>query len=65
MQLGFVMLAESQRPALEKLRGMQAAFRPDQTAYFEHLLRSWGIFTRSDGLETAVRAAKRTMQERP
>jgi hypothetical protein len=65
MQLGFVMLAESQRPQLERLRSVVARFRPDQNAYFEHLVRSWRIFERTDGLSIATRAAKRTMRDRP
>lgn len=59
------MLAESQRPQLERLQSVVTGFRPDQRIHFEHLVRSWRIFDRSDGLSIATRAAKRTMQDRP
>jgi hypothetical protein len=50
---------------MERLRSIVARFRPDQNAYFEHLVRSWRIFERTDGLSIATRAAKRTMRDRP
>jgi hypothetical protein len=65
MKLGFVMLPEPRRPELERLQAAMAAFRPDQNEYFEHLLRSWGIFSVYDGLALATIAATRTLHERP
>jgi hypothetical protein len=39
--------------------------RPDQIKHFEHLLRSWGVFGRYDGLALTWRAVKRTLRDRP
>ena len=39
--------------------------RPDQIDFLEHLLRSWRIFGRDDGVALTARAIKRVLNDRP
>jgi hypothetical protein len=65
MRLGFIMPNEKQRDAIGRFRESIVEMRPDQLKYFEHLLHSWGIFGRLDGIELTWRAIKKTLHERP
>lgn len=65
MKLAFIMPSEAQKQKIDTLQECIAGFRPDQVAHLEHLLRSWGIFGRPDGLALAYRAMKRTLRDRP
>lgn len=65
MQLGFIMPSDAQRQKIGVLREHYATMRPDQIKHLEHLLRSWRIFGRTDGIELTWRAIKRTLRDRP
>lgn len=65
MRLAFIMPNETQRDEIVRMRESVVEMRPDQIRHLEHLLRSWGIFGRSDGIPLTWRAIKRTLRDRP
>lgn len=65
MRLAFVMPNEAQRDEIGRLRETIVEMRTDQIDHLEHLLRSWGIFGRTDGIELTWRAIKRVLNDRP
>lgn len=65
MQLGFIMLSEGQRQTVSGLQERLQQMRPDQVAHFEHLVRSWGIFRRTDGVDLAAKAVRRVLRDLP
>lgn len=65
MQLAFLMPNAAERKEIARIRESVVDFRPDQIAHLEHLLRSWRIFGRPDGIALTWRAIKRTLNDRP
>lgn len=65
MKLAFIMPSAAERRKIKRMRESVVEMRPDQLRYFEHLLRSWGIFGREDAIAATWRAIKRTFSEHP
>jgi hypothetical protein len=65
MKLAFIMPTDAQRQKIAVMRESVVEMRPDQLKHFEHLLRSWGVFGRYDGVARTWRAIKRTLRDRP
>jgi hypothetical protein len=65
MQIGFVMPNESERLRIGTLQQTIDRLREDQRSHMEHLLCSWKIFHRVDGIDLAYRALKRTLRDMP
>jgi len=65
MKLGFIMPSNAQRQKIGVLQEHIVEMRPDQIKHLEHLLRSWGVFGKYDGIAWTWRAIKRTFRDRP
>jgi hypothetical protein len=65
MQIGFIMPSASERLKIGVLQETIDRLRVDQRIHMEHLLCSWKIFHRVDGIDLAYRALKRTLRDRP
>lgn len=65
MKLAFIMPAEAERQKIEQMRESIIEMRPDQIRHLEHLLRSWGIFGRTDAIAATWRAIKRVLRDKP
>lgn len=65
MKLAFIMPSEAQERRIGAMRESVVEMRPDQIRHLEHLLRSWRIFGRYDGIALTWRAIKRTLRDKP
>ena len=65
MKLAFIMPSEAERQRIGAMQERVIELRQDQIRHLEHLLRSWGVFGRTDGIEVTWRAIKRVLRDRP
>lgn len=65
MQIAFVMPTEEQKLRIKAMHAAIGKMRPDQSKYFEQLVRSWRLIERWDALRLTERAIRRTFHERP
>jgi hypothetical protein len=65
MRLAFLMPSNNDRQRIEAAQERIIDLRPDQIKHLEHLLRSWRIFGRWDGVDLTWRAIKRTLRDKP
>lgn len=65
MRLGFILPSDAERQQIGVLQEQVIDLRPDQIAHLEHLLRSWRVFGRADGISATHRAIKRVLRDKP
>lgn len=64
MQLAIIIPTEAHKKRIESLRGELVKLSPNQREHFEHLVRSWGVTKRCNGLAVKEEALKRTLRDR-
>lgn len=65
MRLAFILPNDGDRHQISRAQECIVEMRPDQIDHLTHLLRSWGIFGRYDGVALTWRAIKRVLRDKP
>lgn len=65
MRLGFIMPSDAERKKIGVLQEKVIELRRDQINHLEHLLRSWRVFGRTDGIALTNKAIKRVLRDCP